>query len=112
MLDRIARNVEDYMTLLSVRERVIASNIANADTPGYRTRDIDFEAEYQRALAGAAPNVAEVSGLQVKPDGNNVSIDREMRMMSETALRFNIASNFARAQLRQVRAAIEDGRQG
>jgi flagellar basal-body rod protein FlgB len=111
MLDGLARNIESYMTALSVRERVIGSNIANADTPGYRTRDVDFEHEFRKALEGKSPEITEVAGLQLKNDGNNVSIDREMRLLSETALRFNIASNFVRSELRQIRTAIDDGRQ-
>jgi flagellar basal-body rod protein FlgB len=112
MLDGLASHIESYMTTLSIRERLIAANIANADTPGYRAKDIDFTREYQRALNGSTPAVTEATGLQLKNDGNNVSIDREMRNLSETALRFNIASNFARAEIRQIRAAMDDGRQG
>jgi flagellar basal-body rod protein FlgB len=111
MLDHLAKPIESYMTTLSVRERLIAGNIANADTPGYRTRDIEFQREFERALSGHDPEVVEVGGLQMKNDGNNVSIDREMRMISESALRFNAASNFARSEIRRVRAAMDDGRQ-
>src|SRR5262249_8550181 len=103
MLDGLAKNIESYMTALSGRERVIGAHVANSDTPGYRTRDVDFEHEFQKALNGRSPEITEVSGLQLKNDGNNVSIDREMRMLSETALRFNIASNFVRSEIRQVR---------
>src|SRR5215469_7814 len=109
MLDGVTKDIESYMTALSVRERVNGANIANADTPGYRSRDVDFEHEFQKALNGGSPEITEVTGLQLKNDGNNVSIDREMRVLSETALRFNIASNFVRSEIRQVRAAMEQG---
>jgi flagellar basal-body rod protein FlgB len=46
----------------------------------------------------------------VKPDGHNVSLDREARLLSENALRFAIASSLARSQIRAVRAAIEEGK--
>ena len=111
MLDGIAKSIESYMTALSVRENVIGANIANADTPGYRTRDVDFEHEFQKALNGDSPAITEVNGLQLKNDGNNVSVDREMRALSETALRFNIASNFERSEIRQVRMAMGEGGQ-
>ena len=39
-----------YMDLLSARQRITAVNVANADTPGYKTRDIDFEMELASAL--------------------------------------------------------------
>lgn len=109
MLDPIAQNLEQYMTLLSVRQKLVASNIANADTPGYKTQDIDFQAELQNAASGLPPAVQEVSGLTVKNDGNNVNLDREARLLSENALRFDIASNLLRSQLKIVRMAIEGG---
>lgn len=71
------------MTLLSVRQRVVASNIANADTPGYRTKDIDFQAEFRNALDGGSASVTDVEGLKIKSDGNNVNLDREARLLGK-----------------------------
>jgi len=109
MLDPIANRIERYMDLLSTRQKLVASNIANADTPGYKTKDIDFQSEFQNA-AGGNPRVNDVLGLAVKNDGNDVSLDRESRLLSENALRFSLASNLMRAQLRLVRSAIEEGK--
>ena len=109
MLDRLAGQLERYMDLLSARQKLVASNIANADTPGYRTRDIDFQAEFQSAI-GSSPSVIEVAGLPVKNDGNSVDLDREARLLSENALRFQLASSLLRSQIRIVRSAIEEGR--
>ncbi|HLK48863.1 MAG TPA: flagellar basal body protein [Bryobacteraceae bacterium] len=111
MLDRLAGQLERYMDLLSARQKLVASNIANADTPGYRTRDIDFQSEFQSA-ASFPPSVVEVSGLAVKNDGNSVNLDREARLLSENALRFQLASTLLRSQIRIVRSAIEEGRTG
>ncbi|HEY1341963.1 MAG TPA: flagellar basal body protein [Bryobacteraceae bacterium] len=111
MLDRVAGDLERYMDLLSVRQRLTASNIANADTPGYRTQDIDFQGEFAAAVGGT-PQTVEVEGLTVKNDGNNVSLDREARLLAENALRFQLASNLLRSQIRVVRAAIEEGKNG
>jgi len=99
------------MDLLAVRQKLVASNLANADTPGYRTRDIDFQREFWNLLAGGAPQVVEVAGLPVKNDGNNVSLDREARLLAENALRFNLATNLLRAQIRMMRTAIKEGKQ-
>jgi flagellar basal-body rod protein FlgB len=109
MLDPIANSLEHFMTLLSARQRVVAANIANADTPGYKTRDVNFQSELQNALAGLPPAVGEVAGLKTKNDGNNVSLDRESRLLAENALRFNIASNLVRSNIKVVRMAIEGG---
>ena len=109
MLDRISGQLERYMDLLSVRQKLVASNIANADTPGFHTRDIDFQAELQSAL-GNSPHVVDVPGLAARNDGNDVSLDRESRLLAENALRFQVASNLIRAQMRVVRAAVDEGK--
>ncbi len=109
MLDPVAGSLEHYMTLLSARQRLVASNIANADTPGFKTQDIDFQSELQNALGNLPPIASQVPGLKVKNDGNNVSLDREARLLAENALRFNIASNLLRSQVRIARMAIEGG---
>jgi flagellar basal-body rod protein FlgB len=96
------------MNLLSLRQKLVASNIANADTPGYRTRDFDFQSEFQDA-AGGDPHVTGVAGLPVKNDGNDVNLDREARLLAENALRFQMASNLMRSELRVVRSAITEG---
>ena len=112
MLDPLVSNLERYMDLLSARQKLVASNIANADTPGYKTRDIDFQSEFRNALDTARPRVANVSGLKTKNDGNNVSIDRESRLLSENSIRFNIASTLLKSRLRALRSAIDEGRAG
>jgi flagellar basal-body rod protein FlgB len=108
MLDHVGMKLERYLDLLSARQKLVASNIANADTPGYHTQDIEFQAEFQNALGGS-PHSIEVSGLQFKNDGNNVSLDRESRLLAENSLRFSVATNLLRSQISQVRSAIKEG---
>jgi len=110
MLEGIGNNLQRYMDLLSTRQKLVASNIANADTPGYRTKDLDFQFEYLSLTQGAEPNIVDAQGLKTKNDGNNVSMDREARLLSENAIRFNIASTLLKSQIRQLRTAIQDGK--
>ena len=110
MFEAVAGSLEKYMTLLSTRQKLVASNIANADTPGYRTRDIDFQSEFQSMIETGGPSVIEPDGLPAKNDGNNVNMDREARLLAENALRYNLASTLARSQIRTLRSAIEDGK--
>ena len=98
------------MDLLSTRQKLVASNIANADTPGYKTRDLDFQFEYLSLTQGAEPNIVDAAGLKTKNDGNNVNMDRETRLLSENAIRFNVASTLLKSQIRQLRTAIQDGK--
>jgi flagellar basal-body rod protein FlgB len=54
--------------------------------------------------------VAELAGLPVKNDGNNVDLDREARLLAENAMRFNAASNLMRSQLNTIKEAIQGGK--
>src|SRR5215469_3894934 len=110
MLDGITGNLERYMDLLSTRQKLVAANIANADTPGYKTQDIDFQFEFMTLAKGQTPLTVEPSDLPEKPDGNNVSVDREARLLAENAIRFNLASTLVRGQLKSIRSAIEEGK--
>jgi flagellar basal-body rod protein FlgB len=112
MLDPVASSLERYMDLLANRQKLVASNIANAETPGYHTTDIDFEREFRSLTAGGQPQTVEVTGLKVNHDGNNVSLDREARLLAENALRFNVAESLMKAQLQMVRQAITGGGNG
>ncbi len=111
MFDRVAGQLERYMDLLSVSQKLVASNIANADTPGYHTQELNFESEMRKA-AGATPDTMEAPGLKARNDGNNVSLDRESRLLAENALRFQIASGLMRSQIRVMRSAIQEGKTG
>jgi hypothetical protein len=67
MLDRIAGALERYLDLLSVRQKLVASNIANADTPGYRAKDLDFATEFRSLIRGVPPRVIEAPAGGKRP---------------------------------------------
>ncbi len=64
MLEGVGAGVERYMNLLSARQKLVASNIANADTPGYKTKDVDFQTELANQMGDQSPSAIEVSGPQ------------------------------------------------
>lgn len=114
--------LESYLTLTTKREQAISANMANVDTPGYHTRDIDFESELNRAMSGVLsqsedgtqsvqinPVVREVPGLLERPDGNNVSLDREGLLMSETQLQYQIGIQLIKDRFHQILSAINGG---
>jgi flagellar basal-body rod protein FlgB len=107
--DAISTSLERYMDLISMRQKLVSSNIANADTPGYKTQDLDFQASFQSLLEGGSPRPGIVQGLATKNDGNNVDLDREARLLAENALRFSVASNLMKSQIQQLRSAIKEG---
>jgi flagellar basal-body rod protein FlgB len=103
--------LENYLALTDQRATVIASNMANVDTPGYRTKDIDFQHELARAMSapeGSAPRVAvkDVSGLLERPDGNNVDVDRESLNLSETQLQYQMGTQLVKDRFHELLVAI------
>ena len=113
MLDALHSNLGRYLDLLSTRQKLVTANIANADTPGYQTQDIDFQFEFISLVdgpgAGLAPQTIQPGGLKQKPDGNNVDLDREARLLAENAIRFNVASTLLRGEIKTVQQAIQGG---
>ena len=114
--------LESYLKLTTSREQAISGNMANIDTPGYHTRDIDFTGELNKAMSGVlnqsedgagpvqfSPVVREVSGLMERPDGNNVNLDREGLLMSETQLQYQIGVQLVKHQFHQILSAISGG---
>ena len=110
MVDRVSQQLEKYMDLVATRQKLVAANIANADTPGYRTKDIAFQMEFQTLEQGEKPRVVEVPDLKVKNDGNDVSLDREARLLAENNLRFTFAEATLRDRIKEVRSAIQEGK--
>jgi flagellar basal-body rod protein FlgB len=104
------------LDLTAQRQTLVSQNIANIDTPGYHTRDIDFRQELQRALPGdedvsaaAVPFVRQVRGLIERPDGNNVSIDREGLLMAQNQLLFQTEMQLLHSEFNRLQLAINGG---
>jgi len=98
------------------RQALISSNIANVDTPGYRTRDIDFHKTLVTALDGAearlSPVAYKVQGLIERPDGNNVNADREGLLLAHTQLRFTLSAQLLKGEFHKLLSAINGGTGG
>jgi len=108
--------LERFLDVSVFRQGLISSNLANVDTPGYRTRDVSFEAELRVARGGLeeanfTPAVRPVRGLTERPDGNNVSLERETLLLARTQLGFSTAIQLMRAEFRRWSVAIHEGSQ-
>jgi flagellar basal-body rod protein FlgB len=110
-LDQTGLQPGNFMSYLSQRQEVISSNLANADTPGYLTRDVEMPVDFSSAMENARTLVVDAPDLAVRNDGNNVSVDREARLLSENTMKFSVASQLVRAEIRNLRNAIQEGRQ-
>lgn len=108
-----------YLDLASEQMKLTASNMANVDTPGYKTQGFDFEQEFTRQLnagvnnAGSTANsgvsevrVQDVDGLVARPDGNNVSMDREGMQLAKSQLQFRMGVGLLKHEFSNVMSAI------
>jgi flagellar basal-body rod protein FlgB len=123
--------ISQRMGWLTERQRVIAQNVANADTPGYQARDLrpqDFSrmlSSLRQRLAPAStdgnhisPSTTSGSGTRQDPaqpyetslSGNSVSLEREMTKAADSAVDYQLVTNIYRRQLNMLRTVI--GRSG
>ncbi len=114
MIDRIAdslRAQSEALALRAKRQQVIAGNIANADTPGYKAVDFDFGRALGEALRGAGNgssrlNLLQTPSTQPSADGNTVDMDAERAKFADNALRYEAALRALNAQIRTLLDAI------
>jgi flagellar basal-body rod protein FlgB len=102
-----------YLDLATSEIKLTAVNMANIDTPGYKAVGLDFEAEMRQALsdvsrgnAARPARVRIVDGLIARPDGNDVSMDRESLNLAEAQLKFRVGVTLLRAENQRVMDAI------
>lgn len=108
------------------RQTVASSNLANLDTPGYKTQEATFADALEDSMgatlsltngdhltgpaSGGVGQTRDVEGLAYKRDGNNVQLDRELLSMTSAAGDFSKAQTALAAKFRLVRYAINEGR--
>lgn len=135
-MNAIQRNVEVYSQALNLRvqrHQLLASNIANADTPNYKARDFDFSSAMQHALGGRAGefdlNMARTAkghlagsggaGVHVQyrtegqssVDGNTVNMDVERNQIADNAIQYQILTQLIGDKFKGLRTAMS-GTQG
>jgi flagellar basal-body rod protein FlgB len=135
-LDDYLRFNEVALSLRSQRQQVLASNIANADTPNYKARDIDFASALQGVLTRSTPPAgvlastapAHIGGpgqladtlpdgtpllyrtvRQGSADGNSVDMDVERNQFADNAVRYEAGITMINMQIRGLMAAIQGG---
>jgi flagellar basal-body rod protein FlgB len=119
-----------FLDLTSTQFKLTSSNVANIDTPNYRTMGIDFASEFSAAasrvlsarqdgsdgepadasgsiLSSRTPTIEPVDGLLERPDGNNVSMDREGLNLAKEQLDYKTGIELLQEQLAVIRSAIQ-----
>lgn len=132
MLNRLTDTLNfqgQALVLRSERQRLLASNIANADTPGYQARDINFAqalkeatgsgltgGTLQAAQAGhiaaatgarAEPNLLYATASQTNLDRNNVDMDRERAAFADNSVKYEATLRFINGNVRTMLDAIK-----
>jgi flagellar basal-body rod protein FlgB len=104
-----------YLDLTSKQLQLTAGNMANVDTPGYKTQGFNFEQEFVQqldsntgadSLAGVQVSAQDVDGLVARPDGNNVSMDREGMQLAKSQLQFRLGVQLLKTEFSTVMSAI------
>jgi flagellar basal-body rod protein FlgB len=126
-LDATFRFYQDAANLRAHRQQLIASNIANADTPHFKARDIDFKTVLEGASGGTraaslittAPNHMGLptgtaageslyrTAVQGSVDGNTVDMDVERNQFADNAIHYEANLTFISDQIKTLRAAIQ-----
>jgi len=104
---RMLTHLERLLDVTAARQRIVVENIANVDTPGYRTRDLDFRAALSEA---GSLNALEVRGLVERPDGNNVDLDREGLLVAANQMQYRLGTQLLRTEFRRILSAIQETR--
>ena len=107
----------------SARQKAIANNIANVETPGYKRSYVSFEDELNRGLDSDNKNNIR-KGLQTiepltqtdalspsRPDGNNVNIDAEISDLARTSLKYKASTVLLQDKIGMLRSSIMEGKQ-
>ena len=114
------------LSVAATKQAVAAGNLANANTPDFRAKEVRFDEVLDEGLAqttqpaathpahfqAEAPAVAvrDAAGLEPRRDGNNVQLDRELLAMADASAEFARAQTALSAKFRLVRYAINEGR--
>jgi flagellar basal-body rod protein FlgB len=132
MISRLTASLDFHAQALSLRaerQRIIASNIANADTPGYHARDFDFGAALRNATgqaglgSGIASTVMSPGGRampelryalpsQTSMDNNSVDMDRERASFADNAVKYESTLRFINGSVRTMLDAMKSHNQG
>lgn len=133
LIDRTMQLLSRTLDLRQARQRVIASNIANEETPGYRATELNFQDSLQAAHRGKGfvslavtqdqhigprgdsvqqvmGKLASVPAGDIPLDANSVNIELEMAKMSDNAMQYNVAADLLARKFRGLLNAIREGR--
>lgn len=120
--DITTTSLEKCLDGIAIRQRTIADNIANVETPGFKRSDVSFEDQLKQAMEAGddqsamqqinevAPETQVDNVTPGRPDGNNVSIDKEMSSMVKNTMQYEALVQLMNLKTSMLRAAISEGK--
>jgi len=109
---RLSEELGKFLDLTSEAMKLTAGNVANIDTPNYKTQGMDFNAAFAQAMRGldegstTGVQVGDVAGLVARPDGNNVSMDRESLQLATEQMQFRAGVELLKREYARTMSAI------
>jgi flagellar basal-body rod protein FlgB len=96
VIDPTMQAIQTSLDGLAARQRIIAQNLANSETPGYISQNVNFEDSLRSAMASGDPGATTISTSNstdpTLPDGNNVNVDTQTVSLIDTGLRYQLAT--------------------
>lgn len=123
--DPITALLISYLDTQSLRAQVVSSNVANADTPGYHAKELDFSDYLKQAATDAVtpananllsrasaigPRLIDQDGAAVGIDGNTVDVEHEMTTLAQAGMQYMGGIQLLQAHMRTLRTAIREGK--
>lgn len=120
-VDKSINLLEKMLDVSAIKHKVIASNIANINTPGYKKMEISFSDQLDKAIKDTSMNkfdtiqpkiiIAENDKNEtIRNDGNNVDMDKEISALMKNTSSYNIYSQLLAKKMELVKSAIENSR--
>ena len=113
LFDTTQLGLERAISGVGMRQATLAGNIANANTPGYQRRDVDFHKTLSAAMDAGSGAVKAVTfepktsrGGAMRADGNSVDMDTEMAKLSENSVGYQALISIAHARLAMLQTVI------
>lgn len=119
ILDKTSLALQTATNLRKLRQELISSNIANAETPGFHAKKLDFEAALDSAVNGIGgkeaiknvrPDIYDNPEAATSNDGNTVDLEKEMAALAENTVLYKAAIQLMNKKLATLRYAATEGR--
>jgi flagellar basal-body rod protein FlgB len=114
LFDPTSRLLADMVQGTALRHRVLATNLANVETPGYQAQEVSFAAALESEQGGAAgasslrPSLVADEGITQRRDGNTVDLDRQMVKLAQNTAWHNAMLQMLSGRFAQIKMAIRD----